>query len=730
MSSGKRYDVFLSYHRDDLKAVEYVAQRLLVMGISLFFDVWHLIPGSPWRESIEEALDGSQSVLLFLGPGGGAWEDQQMNAMISQRVKLKSLPPILVLLPGARKPKGGEWVVFRQSLDEPQAFERLVSRIPTVAMPKFPVETQQLIEKLKTTRFVAVLGPSDSDKSSIVCDGLLPALKQGALPDSQNWPVLFFTPTAQPLEELARHLVALLSEGSVRDISHINKFQRALETHEAQLHLSVRLGLRNAPRTHRVLLVVDQFEEAFTLCQDGHIRKQFLANLLYASGVEGGRVVVILIMQDDFLAKCADYLELAEPLSTSGFSIRLMEAIKFKKILECMGKFQPVERNPYVVGPPIAPDLGTPFFGRQEVIDWIETSLQSAEKPILVLYGQRRMGKTSVLRQIEVGPQGELLREGLRRSVYPVYIDLQNLTNLDTDVFLLSIAEAIAKTVRNRNLACPDPIEDEFSRAPYRAFNQFLDRVESTIDNGRLLLILDEFEELEQFVAEAKVDKEIFRYFRSQMQHRDSIAFLLAGTHRLEEMSRDYQSIIFNVALHQEVSFLKRSDATALIRDPVHPIVSYDDKAIDKIWHATRGHPYFIQFLCREIIEEMNRRAESNHISAADVDEAAKRIIERGGQQLSYLWDQSRPIEQDILATMAELLPTDHSYLTFGQIVEHLSRARASISEPHISKALDRLVARRIIKKSDAKPATEVSYSYSFNLLRKWIFYKHRLSTV
>ena len=72
----RRYDVFLSHNNRDKPTVEALAQRLHAVGVSAFLDKWHLIPGQPWQEALEDALDESSTCAVFLGPEGlGPWQN-------------------------------------------------------------------------------------------------------------------------------------------------------------------------------------------------------------------------------------------------------------------------------------------------------------------------------------------------------------------------------------------------------------------------------------------------------------------------------------------------------------------------------------------------------------------------------------------------------------------------------------------------------------------------------
>jgi hypothetical protein len=138
------YDVFLSHNSADKPHVEELAIRLQEdEKLQPFLDKWHLIPGDPWQEPLEEALDQSRTCAVFLGPSGlGAWENIEMRAALNRRVNNGSLRVIPVLLPGAN-PQDDKtlpsflrlltWVDFRNGLDDAEAFRRLVAGIRGVA---------------------------------------------------------------------------------------------------------------------------------------------------------------------------------------------------------------------------------------------------------------------------------------------------------------------------------------------------------------------------------------------------------------------------------------------------------------------------------------------------------------------------------------------------------------------------------------------------------------------
>jgi hypothetical protein len=155
------YDVFLSHQSGDKPLVESIAARLVdEQVLRPFLDKWHLIPGEPLQEALEEALDQSRTCAVFLGSSGlGAWENEEMRAALDERVRNKSFRVIPVLLPGA-EPKDKKtlprflrrltWVDFRKGLDDPDAFQCLVAGISGVAPGRQSAQTTSAITPART----------------------------------------------------------------------------------------------------------------------------------------------------------------------------------------------------------------------------------------------------------------------------------------------------------------------------------------------------------------------------------------------------------------------------------------------------------------------------------------------------------------------------------------------------------------------------------------------------
>ena len=179
--------------------------------------------------------------------------------------------------------------------------------------------TDQLIEKLKTRNFVAVVGASGSGKSSLVRAGLIHQLRQGhKFSGSDRWRIQLITPTDQPLRSLASAFVNSKAP-TVDRAEHLRRAEALLREGGTGLSHLVRASLISSKhgRNSRLLLIIDQFEEVFTLCQGPQAerdRHRFFNSLLAAMQESSDCLSIVIVLRADFFGKCSLYNGLAEQI--------------------------------------------------------------------------------------------------------------------------------------------------------------------------------------------------------------------------------------------------------------------------------------------------------------------------------------------------------------------------------------------------------------------------------
>ena len=189
-------------------------------------------------------------------------------------------------------------------------------------------DVSRLLERLEARRFLAVAGPSGSGKSSLVRAGLVPALRRGALPGSDTWQVRVFRPGTVPLKALARELVQLEPELDEEAI-----VEQLLDDEDTLHHLVEAVG-RDDPQVSRLVLVVDQLEEVFSLCEDEAQRHAFLAALVAASTTPQGDTMVIVTLRADYYPRLAEHPRLADLASAAQFLVAPMDEVGLADAIE------------------------------------------------------------------------------------------------------------------------------------------------------------------------------------------------------------------------------------------------------------------------------------------------------------------------------------------------------------------------------------------------------------
>jgi hypothetical protein len=301
----------------------------------------------------------------------------------------------------------------------------------------------------------------------------------------------------------------------------------------------------------------------------------------------------------------------------------------------------------------------------------------------------------------------------------PILIDMQEMALLINGMgdFFGEIAYQIARTCSKAGLAITEPEMEAFAAAPTRIFNRFLDALEDALDGRQLLLIFDEFELIEGKITDNKLDPEVLGYFRSLIQHRDGLVFIFAGTHRLEEMSHDYWSILFNIAVYRRVSFLERAEAVDLIRLPVKGALDVDDLAVEKVIAVTNGHPYFIQLICWALVNRCNG-AERNYATLNDVNDAIDEILTTGEAHFAYIWQQATDDERLALAGLAHTLKPGKLWARPAEVAEMLEANGEPVEQSTLIDVLDGLAAQETLE-SAADGA--LRYRFRIDVLKLWV---------
>jgi hypothetical protein len=147
MTTQPYFDVFLAHNSQDKAQVRAIANKLKRRGLKPWIDEEQILPGRPFQDVIQQAIQDVKSAAIFIGPGGlGKWQILELRSLISRFVDA-NIPVIPVLLPGVEGIPGDllflkelNWVNFANGIDDVETLDKLESGI-TQQKPKSPPKT-------------------------------------------------------------------------------------------------------------------------------------------------------------------------------------------------------------------------------------------------------------------------------------------------------------------------------------------------------------------------------------------------------------------------------------------------------------------------------------------------------------------------------------------------------------------------------------------------------------
>ncbi len=361
-------------------------------------------------------------------------------------------------------------------------------------------------------------------------------------------------------------------------------------------------------------------------------------------------------------------------------------------------------RNPYVVGDPVEGDL---FVGREDVLSQLEELwVMGHQLQSVVLYGHRRMGKTSILKNAA---------NCLGASLKVVYVHLLSLGNISQGVgeMLMAISDEIALTVI---ISAPD--DADLLNLPYRTFERYLKQVDAQLGEEGLIIALDEFEQIEEFIAAGQIHQDFIKFLRGLVQMSSKVAFVFAGLHTLEEMTEDYFHPFFASIIPIHVGFFTPESTHQLLANPTEDFpLDYNHEALERIYTLTAGQPFLIQLVGFWLVRRYNnqvfeqRRARDPVFTVEDVEAVINdsEFFKRGRYYFTGVWSQAAQGAEGQQAILKAIAPHPE-----GLSIDALAQA-TRMEEETLYKALETLKRHDVIEQTDER------WRIIVELFRRWV---------
>ena len=262
--------------------------------------------------------------------------------------------------------------------------------------------------------------------------------------------------------------------------------------------------------------------------------------------------------------------------------------------------------------------------GRKEQVANIYANLISETIESAMIFGQKRVGKTSIAKALANKIEKE-------KNLVPIFIKIGDLDKTSPKKFIKTLGEGIVEdTFYHEELSkfeINKPVFDDVLSPPLATYFK---RIKKLIPKLKFIIIIDEFDEMpSELYRYTDIGNTFFHNIRSLSQEGSQIGFILIGGENMQiiRQSSDRLNLFspFQVDYFDKERFL--GDFKELIRHPVQDILEFSDESLDEIYKRTEGNPFFTKFICDKLFKQACDKKDS-YISIDEAKEAIADSIE------------------------------------------------------------------------------------------------------
>jgi len=376
------------------------------------------------------------------------------------------------------------------------------------------------------------------------------------------------------------------------------------------------------------------------------------------------------------------------------------------------GDFADLGGSPYVCGDPVRRERNDVFFGRDELLDRIRRQiLQSGN--VVLLEGNRRSGKSSILWHLE-GPNSVPGWLGVYCSLQGAEGSRDGAGVPTAEVFRV-MATSIAKSLQS--LGGETPLPDGSSLAPGKkfgiaracregireesSFSDFRDYVELVLDGLAerhlgLLLMLDEFDKLQEGIDRGVTSPQVPENIRYLVQSYPRFSAILTGSRRLKRLREEHWSALYGLGTRFGVSWLSQDDARRLVREPVRGRLTFSPAAIERAISQTAGQPYLLQCVCNRIFD-MAAQSRTRSVTSDLVDQAITAFVE-DNEHFASLWDYAGSDRRRFLLALCHRADESSEPFRLELIQERLAASGIEVDDERVVADLEFLRELELIE--------------------------------
>jgi type I restriction enzyme M protein len=170
----------------------------------------------------------------------------------------------------------------------------------------------------------------------------------------------------------------------------------------------------------------------------------------------------------------------------------------------------------------------------------------------------------------------------------------------------------------------------------FEAFKELLASVIDAIAPKRLLLMLDEFDRIQDGIDSGVTSSQVPQNIRFMLQNYPGVTAILTGSRRMTQMRSDYWSVLFGLGHRISVSSIDKNDAARLVTEPVKGRLIFPPQVVDRITEICAYQPFLIQRLCGQVFDLC--ASEASSVATVDILETAASILVDGMEHFEAFW--------------------------------------------------------------------------------------------
>lgn len=612
----RRLRVFLSHASVDKPAVRQLYRQLLADGIDAWFDEEKIIPGQDWGLEISKAIESSDVVIFCFSQ-----KSVQSEGVVQREIRY-------AIDIANEKPEGATFLIPARldnceiplrlknyqsvNLFEPRGYDRLIKALQyrsetlgRVSESQKPISIQKN-KRSKSEAYGKSLARKLEINTSLIVAliGMIGTIIAGLLgsPLFNNYIIqLSLTPTS------------IISPTPIAPLTSTFTLTPTLSPSETNTSLPVLTpSITSTP-----------------------------SPIVTPSPTETPAIPPLWFRFEPFI-----YVIILASLPIAYLTIRYSVRYGRKFVSGVVNKesFVPFS-NPYIAGLPINP-VSNPqmFFGRSDIVEMVSREIKEPkQKPPLLLYGRRRMGKTSALLNL-----GRLVRGYF---IIDIFIDAQDIKYRTDSGLTFNLIQQITTKLKGelsveKLFANEDKYQDKlnYQSNPIGMLSDFFSDCHNLLEKNNLycLLMFDEYE-----LLGSAISKDFFHQIRSTMQHKRRFVFLFTGTRLPNELpASNWKEVFMNVkTLH--ISFLDRQDGYELLIKPVENLKYSSEGIIEQILDITGCQPLMLQAMGAEIINLLNIE-EKSIVDKLVFKSALEKVVDSWGSNFfDHIWNSECEFEDD-----------------------------------------------------------------------------------